>query len=674
MDSRKPLSEMKGVGPKSGALLEARGLYTAADLLRWYPREYDDCREPVYSFEAQPGTTAALMLMIVGNASSFRKGSRSVTHFQGADATGNVRLTFFNMPYLRTQLKPGTTHVFRGILKETPRGIRYMEQPRIYDLAEYAQIQGRLRPVYPQIAGVRRNLLQRLIETAAREADIPEFLPPGDAEELGLLGEAQAVRSIHLPEDPETLQKAMERLIFDEFFLFILGIRKEKSRFAQPVNERPMARCASTSRLIGALPYRLTDSQRKAWEQIEADLAGETVMYRLLQGDVGSGKTILAFLALLMCAENGRQGALMAPTEVLAVQHMESLTQLIREQDLPLHPVLLTGSVKGKARKEALARIADGSADVIIGTHALIQEAVQYRDLGLVITDEQHRFGVRQREALGEKSGSGQETPVLVMSATPIPRTLAIILYGELHVSLLTELPAGRLPIKNLAMDSSQRARAYRFLYRQVAEGRQVYVICPEIEEGEMEGLENVGDSAERLRKVMPEHVRIAELHGRMKPAEKNAVMDAFAAHETDILVSTTVVEVGINVPNASVILIENAERFGLSQLHQLRGRVGRGVWQAYCIFLYAGDEKPRRLEILEKTNDGFRIAEEDLKLRGPGDLFGVRQSGALGFRLADECEHAGILKRAAAYVDTLLARDPGYTCEALRAVDFRSI
>ena len=477
----------------------------------------------------------------------------------------------------------------------------------------------------------------------------------------------------------EELGKARNRLIFDEFFEFILGIRKKKKENDGLRNERPMKNESLPDELLGKLPYSLTGAQKRAWEEIRRDLTGEFVMSRLLQGDVGSGKTILAFLALLLCSANHRQGALMAPTEVLARQHMENLIKLREQYDLPIEPVLLTGSVKGKARKEAYEKIASGEADIIIGTHALIQDKVEYADLGLVITDEQHRFGVRQRESL---AGKGNSVPVLVMSATPIPRTLAIIMYGDLQISVLDEMPAGRLPIKNLAISTSERRRIYRFIYGQIKQGRQAYVICPEVEEGEMSELENVQDYTDKLRGIFPAEVRIDSLNGRMKPAEKTEIMDRFGAGETDILVSTTVIEVGIDVPNASVIAIENAERFGMSQLHQLRGRVGRGQWQSYCIFLYTQgseeeggtDKKPRRLEILEKTNDGFQIAEEDLKLRGPGDLFGERQSGALGFILADIYEDSSIMRKAAAYVDEVLAADPDFKTPHMRQLDLRSI
>ena len=509
--------------------------------------------------------------------------------------------------------------------------------------------------------------------------EFPDHLPEKDRERLGLCTRDRALRGIHHPGSADELGRARSRLIFDEFFEFNLGIRKRKKENDALRNERPMTLSRLPEDLIEKLPYSLTGAQKRAWEEIKRDLTGGYVMSRLLQGDVGSGKTILAFLSLLLCSANKRQGALMAPTEVLARQHMENLLKLRDEYGLPVDPVLLTGSVKGKARKEAYKKIASGEADIIIGTHALIQEAVEYKDLGLVITDEQHRFGVRQRENL---AGKGKDVPVLVMSATPIPRTLAIIMYGDLQISVLDEMPKGRLPIKNLAIDNTQRRRIYRFIYGQLKEGRQAYVICPEVEEGEMSELENVQDYTEKLRKIFPPEVRIDSLNGRMKPKEKTEVMDRFGEGMTDILVSTTVIEVGIDVPNASVIAIENAERFGMSQLHQLRGRVGRGKWQSYCIFLFtpgaAGGEdpgtKPKRLEILEKTNDGFVIAEEDLKLRGPGDLFGERQSGALGFVLADIYEDSSIMKKAAAYVDEVLLTDPGFEMPSLRKLDFRTI
>ena len=694
MDVNTQISALRGVGPKTAGLLAERDLVTLGDLAAYYPFRYDAFEMIRSVSDVQEGQTASLLLTVIGKGSMVRAKGRVMCHFKAGDATGDCRLTFYNMPYIVKTLPPGSQHVFRGTVKKTAKGGVYMDQPSVFSLEEYRALSGRLVPVYHVFAGVKNRQMMNL--TARALAELPPFadyISHEDLDRLSLIPRDDAVRLIHDPGDYEHLAAARSRLIFDEFFSFILGLRRQKSRNEGLMNDRPLADDPLPESLIARLPYSLTGAQRRAWEEIRRDLTGPTVMSRLLQGDVGSGKTIVAFLALILCAANHRQGALMAPTEVLAQQHMRALSELIETYDLPVRAVLLTGSVKGKARKEAYRQIEEGEADIVIGTHALIQDAVSYHDLGLVVTDEQHRFGVRQRESL---SGKGEQVPVLVMSATPIPRTLAIILYGDLQVSVLDEMPAGRLPIKNLAIDNTQRARVYRFIMKELTEGRQVYIICPEVEEGENSALENVTDYTKRLRSVFPHEIpkgegekglparplRIDSLHGRMKPADKNAVMERFVRHETDILVSTTVIEVGIDVPNASVMLVENAERFGMSTLHQLRGRVGRGEWQSYCIFMFtpgAGDPgdpsaKPRRLRILEKNNDGFVIAEEDLKLRGPGDLFGERQSGELGFVLADIYEDSRIMQKAASFVDETLKKDPDFELEDLKEIDFRSI
>ena len=450
------------------------------------------------------------------------------------------------------------------------------------------------------------------------------------------------------------------------------------------VNEYPMAEMVQTEKLLRDLPYSLTGAQKRVWEEIKEDLQGKTVMNRLIQGDVGSGKTILTFLSLLMCVSNGYQGAMMAPTEVLATQHYETMLELTKQYELPFVPVLLTGSMTAKEKRQAYEAIQCGTANVIIGTHALIQEKVEYQKLALVVTDEQHRFGVRQRETL---AGKGENVHVMVMSATPIPRTLAIILYGDLDISIVDELPANRLPIKNCVVGTEYREKAYRFITKEVGAGRQVYVICPMVEEGELEGVENVTSYTEKLKSVLPQEIRVACLHGKMRPSDKNRIMEEYAAHNIDVLVSTTVIEVGINVPNATVMMIENAERFGLAQLHQLRGRVGRGQYQSYCIFINGSDKKQAfdRLEILNHSNDGFYIAGEDLKMRGPGDLFGIRQSGLMDFKIGDIYQDADVLKKAGECVDRLLALDEElalpehealgrYMENALNSVDFRTL
>ena len=680
MDLQTRVEELKGVGPKTAELLRSRGLCTAADLVLYYPSRYEKYSALTAVSQTGENAECAVLLTVIGRGSSVRARGRTISHFKAGDATGDVRITYFNMPYMVRNLPAGCQRVFMGVMKMTPQGHRYMEQPRVYSLDDYHDLEGTLQPVYPLFQGMKNRQIASLVSRVMEGLPpFEEYLPAKDRERLQLYDKDRALRGIHHPQSEEELVLSRNRLIFDEFFEFILGIRKRKRENDSLINERPMAPSSIPEELIAGLPYKLTAAQMKAWDEIKRDLTGGYIMSRLLQGDVGSGKTILAFLSLLLCSANGRQGALMAPTEVLAGQHMENLLKLREEYGLKIDPVLLTGSVKGKKRKEAYEKIASGEADIVIGTHALIQEAVEYKDLGLVITDEQHRFGVRQREGL---AGKGNAVPVLVMSATPIPRTLAIIMYGDLQISVLDEKPHGRLPIRNLAIANTERRRIYRFIYGQLKEGRQAYVICPEVEEGEMSELENVQEYTEKLRKIFPDEITIDSLNGRMKPKEKNEVMGRFSEGKTDILVSTTVIEVGIDVPNASVIAIENAERFGMSQLHQLRGRVGRGKWQSYCIFLFTpgaagGDDpakKPKRLEILEKTNDGFVIAEEDLKLRGPGDLFGERQSGALGFVLADIYEDASIMKKAASYVDEVLAADPGFEIPRMRQLEVRSI
>ena len=702
-----PLTDLKGVGEKSAEPFRAMDIETLGDLLSFYPRDYDAFEAPVSADRLVPDRVQAVKLTILGNASTVHAGRFRITNFRAADETLTLRLTYYNMPYLARTIRAGSIHIFRGMVRRHKNGSLELQQAAIYAPEEYEKLEGTLQPRYHLTKGLKNSQVIRVMEKALDACVLPEdYIPAADRAQLGLMEAKDAARRIHFPRSAEEMVQARNRIVFDEFFAFAAGIRGEGAKARRMENVRPMLPVAETGRLIEQLPYHLTDSQKKAWQEIEADLSGPYVMNRLLQGDVGSGKTILAFLALLMCAANGRQGAIMAPTEVLAQQHMRDFSEMARRYRLPVRPVLLTGSVSAAARKEALASIADGSANVIIGTHALIQEKVVYRDLSLVITDEQHRFGVRQREAFAGKGSdracaasrpsdtkegdaasggpagkASSPVHILVMSATPIPRTLSIILYGDLQVSRLTELPANRIPIRNLAAPASDRGKMYRFILNRIAEGRQAYVICPAVEESEAEGyqdLENVTDYTENLRRSLPASVRIESLNGRMKPAEKNRIMTAFAAHDVDILVSTTVVEVGINVPNATCMLIENAERFGLSQLHQLRGRVGRGEHPSYCMFLYSDKlkEKPERLAILEHTNSGFDIAEQDLKLRGPGDLFGTRQSGEFGFRLADIYEDADLLVSASAYADRRLSEDPGAFAGSgrIRGVNYRSI
>lgn len=679
------IKSLKGVGEKTAALFQKLDITTTEELVRYYPRDYEQFAKPVSPDEAPLGEIAAVDGQIVGNVATRHVRGLSITTFQAVCGGIRVHMTYFNMPYLKNSLKRGIPYIFRGRLQK--KGDHYaMEQARIYKPEEYRKLLDCLQPLYSTTKGLTNNAITKAMRQAVSLVDLSaDPLPDSIRKEQGFCSLEEAVKQMHFPTGREALVKARERLVFDEFFRFILVFRKMRDISEQTKNTHPMIQVAQAERLIEALPYRLTGAQQRVWGEIQDDLTSEYTMNRLIQGDVGSGKTILAFLSLIMCAANGYQGAMMAPTEVLARQHYETLSGMIKKYQLSIHPVLLTGSTPARERKEIYAQIESGEADMVLGTHALIQEKVAYHNLALVITDEQHRFGVRQRENLMHK---GNVVHVLVMSATPIPRTLAMILYGDLHISVLDELPADRLPIKNCVVNTSYRQTAYKFIEKEVAAGRQVYVICPMVEEGELEELEDVGSYTLKLRHALPESIQIASLHGRMKPAQKNRIMEEFAAHHIDVLVSTTVIEVGINVPNATVMMVENAERFGLAQLHQLRGRVGRGDKQSYCIFISKSErpETMKRLKILNESNDGFYIAGQDLSLRGPGDLFGIRQSGDLKFVLGDIYQDAALLQRASDWADKILAEDKelsgkeyqvlreSLARDAIKEVDFRTI
>jgi ATP-dependent DNA helicase RecG len=545
-----------------------------------------------------------------------------------------------------------------------------MEQPEIFYPSElYEEKINTLQPNYALTAGLTNNAVVKAMKQAISYLDLKQdFLPPDVRTRYHLAEYNYAIQGIHFPVDKEEFYTARERLVFEEFLVFILALRQMKEKNEKSKNSFSFAIAEPVEQFMHKLPYELTGAQQKVWEEIKADLNGAHVMSRLVQGDVGSGKTIIALLGLLLAAVNGYQGALMAPTEVLAKQHFESICEMLEKHQIPVCVELLTGSMTAKEKRMAYERIASGEAQIIVGTHALIQEKVEYHDLALVVTDEQHRFGVKQREALTTR---GNPPNILVMSATPIPRTLAIILYGDLDISIIDELPAKRLPIKNCVVNTSYRPKAYAFIQRQVREGRQAYIICPMVEESEGLDAENVLDYTRKLKGIFPSDINVSFLHGKMKPKEKNEIMEKFAANEIQVLVSTTVVEVGVNVPNATVMMVENAERFGLAQLHQLRGRVGRGEYQSYCIFIQGSDEETtsKRLDILNKSNDGFYIAGEDLKLRGPGDLFGIRQSGDMEFRIGDIYNDSTILKSASEAAAEILSLDPDLSLEQHRAL-----
>ena len=658
MNDKTPLRELKGVGDKTEKLFQKIGITTAEELLRYYPRTYDIYEEPVEIASAEEDKTVSIRATITTGIYINQIRNLQVLTTTVADASGRLPVAWFNAPYLRGTLKKGSVFILRGkIIRK--KGRPQMEHPEIFTPAAYEEIIHSMQPVYGLTKGLSNKMITKLVHQILDTRPLHgEYLPEEIRERYQLADANYAIRTVHFPKNMQELLTARKRLVFDEFLLFVLAIQLLKEKTEEAPNTFPMKPVWTTEEIIEGLPYDLTGAQKNVWHEIERDLSGHKLMSRLVQGDVGSGKTVIAFLAMVLSAENGFQSALMVPTEVLANQHYEGFLRLMEEQNIAsCHPVLLTGSTTARQKREIYQKIADGEVNVIIGTHALIQEKVEYKNLGLVITDEQHRFGVRQREALTTR---GNPPHVLVMSATPIPRTLAIILYGDLDISIIDELPAKRLPIKNCVVGTSYRPKAYSFIEKQVQMGRQAYVICPMVEESEGLEAENVTDYARKLQEILPGEIKVEILHGKMKPKEKNRIMEAFASGEIQVLVSTTVVEVGVNVPNATVMMVENAERFGLAQLHQLRGRVGRGEHQSYCIFIQGNNEEntSKRLKILNESNDGFYIAGEDLKLRGPGDLFGIRQSGLMEFKIGDIYNDAGILKNASEAAGEILALD----------------
>lgn len=647
MIEKTDIGELKGIGEKTRKIFQKININTVGDLIRYYPRRYDVYEEAVPISELEEEKVQTVSGTIFGRVQVTGNKNMQITTIQVKDTSGILKVIWFRMPFLRTTLSGGGWITLRGKVVNK-KGCLTMEHPEIfYPGSKYEEKKDTLQPIYGLTSGLTNNMVMKAMKQALDGLDLTKDILPYELRiKYGLAEYHYAVRGIHFPEDKEVFYQARERLVFEEFLEFILSLRKLKEKNEKLPNEYVIEPKKEVSEFIANLPYELTGAQKRVWREISDDMASDTAMSRLIQGDVGSGKTIVAVLALLTVALNGYQAAMMAPTEVLARQHYESITRMFEKQNIPVKVVLLTGSMTAKEKRKTYDRIECGLAKIIIGTHALIQGAVSYDNLALVVTDEQHRFGVKQRETFARKGG---EPHVLVMSATPIPRTLAIILYGDLDISVMDELPANRLPIKNCVVDTGYRKTAYSFMKKQIAQGRQCYVICPMVEDSENLEAENVIDYANVLQQEMGNEIVVSYLHGKMKQTEKDDIMDRFGKNEIQILVSTTVIEVGIDVPNATVMMIENAERFGLAQLHQLRGRVGRGRYQSYCIFMSSSKSKEtkERLEILNRSNDGFKIASEDLRLRGPGDLFGIRQSGLMNFRLGDVYQDAKVLQMA---------------------------
>lgn len=654
LDSR--IRELKGIGAKTEELFANLGVYTIRDILLHFPREYHRFEQPKSPDEARPGVQMAINGRILKTPLVRRNGRMAVTTASIAGERVQISLLWFRMPYLKNTLKPGMNYVFYGMVKQKNHQL-VMEQPKVYTPVQYEELSDSLQPIYALTKGLTNHQIRKAEKQALESLYLLEdFLPKELKERHDFYDYGQAVQQMHFPDGEITLKKARNRLAYNDFFEFILMMQMSKDQRVAEKNGFSFEDRGIVEQIIEKLPYPLTNAQRNTLARIREDMRGEFVMQRLIQGDVGSGKTIVAFLAMVDAASNGYQSAIMAPTEVLARQHYENFCQMCEEYGLAFPVILLTGSMTAKQKREAYERMLLYKNALIVGTHALIQEKAVYENLALVITDEQHRFGVKQRETLGKK---GQKPHILVMSATPIPRTLAIILYGDLDISVIDEVPARRLPIKNCVVGTEYRPKAYAFIEKQVREGHQVYVICPLVEESENTEAENVTDYTKILREELP-GVKVACLHGKMRPAEKNQIMEDFLNKKSDVLVSTTVIEVGVNVPNATVMMIEDAQRFGLAQLHQLRGRVGRSDIQSYCIMINTSESKEskKRLEILNSSNDGFYIAREDLRLRGQGDFFGVRQSGEMEFAVGDIFSDSNLLQEASEDVKRLLEED----------------
>ena len=650
---------IKGIGEQRAKALGKLGIATLRDLISYFPRAYDDRTQLRRIADLVPGEAAGVAAMVASppTVSHVRRGL-DLVKLRAVDDTGELNVTFFNQAWLKNNLHQGETYVFYG-RAEGSLFRRQMTNP-VVEPEGRREVTGRIVPIYPLTAGVSQLILSRSIRQGLDAcADIlPDVLPDRVRRGHQLCRIEYAYENIHFPENAEALDLARRRLAFEELFLFTIGLERLRQR--REVVHVPPCGDVDMEPFYSALPFTLTDAQRRCVEEALADMRSGTPMNRLCQG-VGSGKTMVAAACVFFCVKNGRQAALMAPTEILAQQHYQGLAPLL--ENLGIRCALLTGSTTAKTKKSITAQLESGEIDFAIGTHALITGSVAYRDLGLVVTDEQHRFGVAQRADLAAK---GDHPHILVMSATPIPRTLALILYGDLDVSVIDQLPPGRQPVQTFAVSGGYHQRVYSFIRKLVGEGRQAYIVCPMVEENDElpDERKAVTEYAKKLQAEVFPDLKVAFVHGKMKPKEKDAVMAAFAAHETDILVSTTVIEVGVDVPNAAVMVIENAERFGLSQLHQLRGRVGRGKHQSYCILISdnQNEETRQRLKVMTKTTDGFKIAEEDLRLRGPGDFFGQRQHGLPGLKVADLGCDTLLLQEAQAAARQLLAEDPELT------------
>ena len=653
MELTDDIKSIKGIGDKSAQLLNKLGIFSVHDLLRYYPRDYDEFKLPVPINEIREGQVVSVEGAI--SRLTAKPGRRKIVTCYVSDPSGACKLIWFNQQYLVKMLKPGFRYLFRGTVKRD--NAEYcIQQPKMYGRNEYIGLLDHLMPVYSLTKGITSNFISKAISQILPEYKPEDTLTAAFRKEHDLMRLSDAVKTIHFPKSKNDALLARRRLVFDEFLEFILALRALQKNKEEEKNGFVITDFSASEDLEKKLPYSLTGAQQRVLKDIKSDLSSNRLMSRMIEGDVGSGKTVIAMLSILSVVKEGYQAALMVPTEVLAKQHYAEFVDQLSSYGIKTE--LLVGSMTAANKRKSYERIKNGEADVVIGTHALIQEGVVFKNLALAVIDEQHRFGVNQRKSLKEK---GLKPHILSMSATPIPRSLSLILYGDMDLSVINEMPKERLPIKNCVVDTGYRPKALGFIRNEVLKGHQAYIICPMVEYSEDTDGENVTDYTENIREFYQmaelrdpkeKQIVVEYLHGKMKPQEKNSIMERFASGEIDVLVSTTVIEVGVNVKNATVMMVENSEKFGLAQLHQLRGRVGRGQWQSYCIFMKGceGKDIDERLDILRNSNDGFKVAEEDLRLRGPGDLFGVRQSGEQSWKLADIYADADLLALASEY------------------------
>ena len=644
-DLKKDIQYVKGIGPKKAYKLNKLGIFTLKDLLYYFPRQYEDRNNLKKISELKNEDKATIKAVIVGITTSTPRKGMTLTKVDIKDETGYAKLVFFNQPYVSNTFRSGDTILVFGKVKKEFKNVE-LSSCEIEHLSNSPKNTCKIMPIYPLTFGVTNKEIISIIKSVLsnKELTIKEYLPKNIIDKYKLCSIDYAIRNIHSPINKESFKIALYRIIFEEFLILQLGLFMFKNGVTE-IEGIKFEKNENLKDIINSLPFKLTKAQNRALNEIIEDMESTKVMNRLVQGDVGSGKTVVALLALANCVLNGYQGALMAPTEILAEQHYISLTETLK--DFGMNVELLVGSLTKKQKENVLERVKNKEIDILIGTHALIEDKVEFSNLGIVITDEQHRFGVRQRGKLSDK---GNNPDVLVMTATPIPRTLALILYGDLDISIIDELPPGRQPIDTIAVSKDKRDRAYNNLVRdEVEKGRQVYIVCPLVEESESIEAKAAVELVDELKQEYFSDLRVGLLHGKMKASEKESIMKSFKNKDLDILVSTTVIEVGVNVTNATLMIIENAERFGLAQLHQLRGRVGRGKHKSYCILIYASksDVCKQRMSIMEETNDGFKISEKDLEIRGPGEFFGTRQHGLPELKIANIFKHMKILKIA---------------------------